>query len=251
MDVHEVHALKYSDTSFVSSIFNWLYCHCIHRIIYHSKRNFELLRDSKATKIYVPHLKYTFQKTYEKDKVSDEISSCFHLPKPKFLFFGNLSRVKGVDVVIDTFSFLQDRYDFELVVAGKNVDNMDFSSIIKDKIRIFSRHINDDELVYLYSHTDYVLLPYRKSSQSGIFAMAAYFHKPMILSDISYFKIMIEKYPSFGFVSSISSFTKVIEDIFTMKRKRNYYRKEDCDRFEMKEEIDRFVSQIIGIEDCL
>lgn len=48
------------------------------------------------------------------------------------------------------------------------MENIDFSSLRCEKIRIFDRHINDDELVYLYSKTDYILLPYKKSSQSGI-----------------------------------------------------------------------------------
>ena len=86
-----------------------------------------------------------------------------------------------------------------------------FSDFQDERIKVIDRHINDDELVYLYVHTDFILLPYKKSSQSGIFAMAAYFHKPMILSEIPYFKKMIEEYPSFGVVAGLSDFQPIIQ----------------------------------------
>ena len=113
--------------------------------------------------IYAPHFKYIFQKKFEEDKLSNEIKKCFNSNKIKFLFFGNLSRVKGIDIVLTTFDKLRNEgVDFELVIAGKNVDNIDFTELNCDNIKIIDRHINDDELVYLYSSTDYVLLPYKK-----------------------------------------------------------------------------------------
>lgn len=191
--------------------------------------------------VYVPHFKYVFQRTYDEKNISEDIKKSFCSTLSKFLFFGNLSTVKGIDTVIDVFKKLDKTNDFELVIAGKNVENIDFSSLRCEKIRIFDRHINDDELVYLYSKTDYILLPYKKSSQSGIFAMAAYFHKAMILSDIPYFESMIQEFPSFGIISSLENYMECVESVI-VNRKQNYYSQEDCDRFEMKKEIDNFVN---------
>ena len=71
-----------------------------------------------------------------------------------------------MDLVTDVFGHLskEQRDKVELVIAGKNVDGMDFSSLCSTSpnFKVFDRHINDDEMVYLYSRTDYVLLPYRK-----------------------------------------------------------------------------------------
>lgn len=247
IDVHEIHALKYKDKSIISKFFEWIYKHGIHNVIYHSDRTGDILRHDKLNMIYAPHFKYIFQKKFDEDKLSNEIKKCFNSNKIKFLFFGNLSRVKGIDIVLTTFDKLRNEsVDFELVIAGKNVDNIDFAELNCDNIKIIDRHINDDELVYLYSSTDYVLLPYKKSSQSGIFAMAAYFHKPMILTDIPYFKKMIEEYPSFGICVNESLFKEVIISQIREYPSKTYYKKEDCERFEMKKEMDEFVKSFIG-----
>ena len=71
--------------------------------------------------------------------------------------------------------------------------------------------------------------------------MAAYFHKAMILSDIPYFESMIQEFPSFGFISSLAKYEECVESVI-VNRKQNYYSQEDCDRFEMKKEIDNFVN---------
>lgn len=242
VDVHEIHALKYKDDSKVSKMFERLYKNRIHHVIYHSQRTFDILKNDRLDMVYVPHFKYVFQRSYDENKLSNDIKDSFLSPHPKFLFFGNLSTVKGIDTVMEVFTLLKDDKDFELVIAGKNVENIDFSSLRNQKIKVFDRHINDDELVYLYSKTDYILLPYKKSSQSGIFAMAAYFHKPMLLSDIPYFRSMLEEIPSFGKISSLGKFKESVESAM-IDTTQGYYTQADCDRFEMKKEIDDFVNK--------
>ena len=246
VDVHEIHALKYKDDSKVSRLFEGIYRKHIHNVIYHSQRTYDIMKNDRLNMVYVPHFKYVFQRTFDEGKLANEVKASFRSDVPKFLFFGNLSTVKGIDTVMDVFSEIQSKESFELVIAGKNVENMDFSQIQNDKIKVFDRHINDDELVYLYSNTDYILLPYKKSSQSGIFAMAAYFHKPMILSDIPYFKSMLEEFPSFGVISSIEQFKNCVCKVISDKQK-SYYTQADCDNFEMKKEIDEFVENFINL----
>ena len=245
-DIHEVHALKYSDSSLISRAFEWYYTTVVRNVIYHSERTKSILEGLKAnsTMFYLPHIKYSFKKTYDINNVSPEITNALVSNKTKFLFFGNLSRVKGIDVIVDTFNNLsEDLIDkVEIVIAGKNVDNIEFKEYksISSNYKVFDRHINDDELVYLYMHTDFVLLPYRKSSQSGIFAMATYFRKPMILTDIPYFKKMLEEYPSFGQCASLDKYPNLIETIILNPNVGNYYVDEDCAKNESKQEINLF-----------
>lgn len=248
-DVHEVHALKYKDESRISKIFNWFYVSFLHCIIYHSDRTFNTLKTAgyKKDMLYVPHFKYQVKKTYEEDNLSTEINNVFTTTaKIKFLFFGNLSYVKGIDVVCQYFENLREEFrsEVELVIAGKNVENIDFSSLRKyDNYHVFDRHINDDELVYLYAHTDYVLLPYRKSSQSGIFEMATCFRKPMLLTDIPYFHSMITRFPSFGVESSIDKYNSLIDNVIKNHGRPQYYNQKDCDMNDMKIEINTFLKE--------
>lgn len=246
IDIHEVCALKYGDTSKEAKVLRWIYCHLIHRVIYHSDRTYTILKNYNLAKIYVPHFKYIFQKHYDLSLISNEIKECFKKETiAKFLFFGNISIVKGIDTILQVFTDLSKEIDdFELVIAGKNVENIDFSVINDKRIKIVCRHINDDEMIYLYSNTDYILLPYKKSSQSGIFAMAAYFQKPMLLSNIPYFKKMIGEFRSFGIITPVDFFKNTVKNIIK-NRPNNFYSKEDCDRFEMKEEMDDFVKKLM------
>lgn len=247
VDVHEIHALKYKDDSNVSKLFEWVYKHLIHHVIYHSERTQKILGDSKANMLYVPHFKYAFQKKYDYAKLQDDVKKCFLTGRTKFLFFGNLSTVKGIDIVMDVFGRLEDYNDkFELVIAGQNVENIDLSKIVRENIAVVGRHISDDELVYLYSKTDFVLLPYKKSSQSGIFAMAAYFRKPMILSDIPYFRNMLEEYPSFGICVNLKNYGNAIVSLLKKSKSDAYFVESDCNRFEEKKDINEFVINFIG-----
>lgn len=244
IDVHEIHALKYRDDSKLSKLFEWIYKKCINNVIYHSQRTFDALKTDGLNMLYVPHFKYVFKKTYDENQVARDMKRCFVGNERKYLFFGNLSTVKGIDTVLEVFKNMDETINFELVIAGKNVENIDFSSVATDKIKVFDRHINDDELVYLYSKTDYILLPYKKSSQSGIFAMAAYFHKPMLLSDIPYFRSMLEEFPSFGQLSKLNNFQELIKRSI-IENMASYYSSKDIERFEMKKETDNFLNAFL------
>lgn len=249
-DVHEVHALKYKDTSYISYFFNWYYTKCISCFIYHSERTKNILDTigMKASMLYVPHLKYSFKIKYEEKFLSKDMVGVFtNNHKIRFLFFGNLSYAKGIDIVIDVFTklSLNLREKVELVIAGKNVENIDFSIFrsISAYYKVFDRHINDDELIYLYSNTDVILLPYRKSSQSGIFAMACYFRKVMLLADIPYFRKMIDEFPSFGQLTMVEQYQQAVETIIENPTFDSYFTLPDCERYEQKADIDEFIEK--------
>lgn len=121
------------------------------------------------------------------------------------MFFGNLNESKGVDILLQAFNLLSDENanKFNLIIAGKDFDGAIDRVKIKDNrsVRIFKRHISDDELRFFYNQVDFLCLPYRKTSQSGILEMAFYFKKPIIASDIPYFQQTLTTFPSFGILS--------------------------------------------------
>ena len=254
-DVHEVHALKYADDSKVSKFFSWFYVKFVKNFIYHSERTKKILSDLNVSvpMLYVPHFKYNFKKNYEMNKIGLDVAKCFNTQRKKFLFFGNLSYAKGVDIAVKVFQCLNDfeKDNVELVIAGKNVDKIDFSQLrqMSENFYVIDRHINDDELVYLYSKTDYVLLPYRKSSQSGIMAMACYFKKPMLMTDIEYFRNTINEFPSFGVIASIDEYQNLVCSVINGEKVMAYYNYDDCCRFEQKKDIELFVGSFKSVVD--
>ena len=249
IDIHEVYALRYRDESLITRIYKFIYSKFIKIIIYHSDRTNNILNEIKykQKRLYVPHFKYNFPKEYSIKKIGNDVVGVFCSNKPKFLFFGNISIVKGGKILVNSLKKLDNEINnIEVVIAGKNVDNIDFATLrTYPNITIIERHINDDELIYLYQNTDYILLPYLKSSQSGIFAMATYFEKPMILSDIPYFKSMINEYPSFGISIPLKSYeTGIIEILNT---KRLFYLKEELNKYLMENEYQKFISELSKI----
>ena len=247
VDIHELYAARYQDNSKIKRLYSFFYKHYINKVIYHSEKTDKLLDEIeyKGVRLFVPHFKYSINRTYDITNVSDDVKNKFISRGKKFLFFGNLRQVKGIDIVLEYFEKNEQNDGIELVIAGKNVENINFDGI-RDKYGVIDRHINDDELKYLYSKTDYVLLPYRDSSQSGILEMAFTFRKPMLLSDIPYFSAIVSSYPSFGEMASLSLYGKLLDDVIKKETKRDYYTINDCNKFMMHDEIEKFKKDFIS-----
>lgn len=80
---------------------------------------------------------------------------------------------------------------------------MDKANLVTSKklpsfVQKICRYITDSELNYFFSKSDFLLLPYKKIYQSGVLDAAIYFKSPVLLSDIEYFNLFIDDYPSFG-----------------------------------------------------
>lgn len=248
VDIHELFAARYMENKKIKHIFEVYYRHIISKVIYHSSKTDELLSEIgyKGIRLYVPHFKYIISKEYDLRNVGEDVQAHFKGNGTKFLFFGNLRKVKGVDVIVNYFGNKSaiNTEGLELVIAGKNVENINFEALRK-RYGIIDRHINDDEMKYLYYNTDYILLPYRDSSQSGILEMAFAFRKPMILSNIPYFTMIYSNYPSFGEKIELERYNKLLDDIIMGHINKDYYTERDCDRFMMKDEISIFMSGFI------
>ena len=195
-------------------------------------------------KLFVPHFKYSVDANYNSDNIGVDVKAVFNTNRKKLLFFGNLRKVKGIDIIV---SYLKSQPQIEqvaeIVVAGKNVEHIDFSEV-RGKCHVIDRHINDDELKYLYNKTEYVLLPYRDSSQSGILEMAFCFRKPMLLSNIPYFNMVLSQFPSFGKKVDIEDYTALLDAVINDCDNNDYYLDSDCDKFLMRKEIEKFRGEL-------
>ncbi len=111
---------------------------------------------------------------------------------PFILFFGQIKKVKGLDILISALPDVAAKFPgMKLIIAGKvwKDDMAEYFSAI-DKAGLADRAINHiryipDELVpYYYSAADVVALPYRKIYQSGVLLMAMSYGKPVVVSDL-------------------------------------------------------------------
>lgn len=204
VDVHEVIAQRDEDKPFLHRCLAMLYRRRVRCVVIHSDHSWHTLDmlGYLGRRFFVPHFRYGVSQQYDKAMVGKEVSEFFDADKINFLFFGNIMYEKGIDLLFDAVASMAESQSIGLrvVVAGKSTDNTlsGCDAGRSDVFRVMTRHINDDELAFLYSGTDFVVLPYRKTSQSGILEMAFHFRKPVIVARLPYFERVLSKYPSFG-----------------------------------------------------
>ena len=104
------------------------------------------------------------------------------------LFFGLIRDYKGLDLLIEAFGKLDERY--HLVVAGEPYGDFGGyqqqieASPQRGHIHLHARFIADAEVPKFFGAADVVVLPYKSATQSGITAIAYHFGVPVIATDV-------------------------------------------------------------------
>ena len=108
------------------------------------------------------------------------------LPNEKFyLFFGCIDEYKGLGRLMRAYAASNRKYP--LVVAGggsMSAEERELSNRVAG-IHLLNRFISDEEMVWLFEHCLCVCLPYIEASQSGVLAMAYWYGKPVIVSNLN------------------------------------------------------------------
>lgn len=108
--------------------------------------------------------------------------------KKNILFFGLIRDYKGLDILLESFSHLDDSY--QLIIAGEPYGSFEKyrklidSSPNRERIFTFLNFIPEKEVYKFFSAADVVVLPYRSATQSGISSVAYHFGTPMITTDV-------------------------------------------------------------------
>ena len=108
--------------------------------------------------------------------------------KKNILFFGLIRDYKGLDILIDAFSSLND--DYQLIIAGEPYGSFDRyqqmieASVNRERIFSFLNFIPEKDVFKFFSAADIVVLPYRSATQSGISSVAYHFETPLITTDV-------------------------------------------------------------------
>ena len=113
--------------------------------------------------------------------------------KKTIIFYGVNRRNKGGDILIDAVRQLPEEYrnNVKVVMAGKTSES--YLKELQEKAKGFDvvfkpTYIPDQELYQMIDDADYIALPYREISQSGVLLLALYFRKPLLISDLPSFR---------------------------------------------------------------
>lgn len=115
------------------------------------------------------------------------------------LFFGNVQLYKGVHLLYDAYLAHPELHSRPLVIAGSGYIYFKQQDTGNSKIIFINRYIDDNELKDLFCRAAVVVYPYISATQSGVTSIASYFGKPMVLSDLPFFKQTGEGYQGIEF----------------------------------------------------
>lgn len=183
----------------------------ISEIIVHNKTSSESLNrigEFNQKLSIIPHGNYT--PFVEKVKYKADLDESGTL---KLLFFGQIKRVKGLEILLDSIAILKrESFNIELVIAGKPwKSDLDYynslidSLGIKDIVTTHFRYIPDDEVSSFFEMCDLIVLPYKEIYQSGVLLLTMSYGVPLVCSDLPAFKeYIIDKKNGFLFESESS-----------------------------------------------
>ena len=201
MTVHDI--LPFNEKKYDHFFHRKIYQLC-DQIIVQAETNIKRFQDAfpeSAHKIhFVPHGHFlTFAETHPMGQARDYLK----IPHQKFvfLFFGQIKKVKGVGVLLKSFSkLLKDKSNAYLVVAGNTwKDEFElYKKIIEEEnlqannLKLDIRFIPDEEVGYYYSACNIAVLPYLDVYQSGVVQLAYAYKKPVIATSIPAFMEIVE-----------------------------------------------------------
>ena len=145
----------------------------------------------------------------------------YNLDKDKitFLFFGLIREYKGIDVLLNAINKIDNRKlkKTNFLIVGESYVNIDkYKKILNEDrrryVQWYNQFIPDQEVSSFFSLSDYVVLPYKKASQSGIIPMAYQFNRPVICSDVLGLKELINEDTGFIFKNeNVNDLKEIIE----------------------------------------
>lgn len=150
--------------------------------------------------------------------------------KKTILFFGLIRDYKGLDLLIEAFSQLNEEY--QLLIAGEVYSNLSkyeemiLNSKAKDRIIFINRYIPDEEVHVFFSAADVCVLPYRTATQSGITATSFHFDLPIIATNVGGLKEIVGV-PEMGLIVEKPSSDLIKKAIL------NYFEKDLKEKFQL------------------
>ncbi len=218
----------------------------IKRYICHSKlvkNDLEEITTYKSHKIIlVPHFEYTYTTDYDNNNIPLPVKSVINSQLINILFFGQVSKTKGVDILLEAFPLLNENVN--VIIAGVDKSDILLKYTQNKRLHFISRYIQDEELNFLFSSCDIVVMPYREIYQSGVLETVIHFQKPVIMSSVKSFREYKLRYPSFGECYYPNTPESLANCINNFNLNKNYYNQADLCKYNKEHSIKILLQQL-------
>lgn len=160
----------------------------------------ELRAYTDAPALFSPHPMF---ENYGEPIAREEALTALGLnPERRYaLFFGLIRDYKGLDWLLEAWRelILQGRIstDYTLLVAGefyadrRAYDALLADSVLQERVILHDRFIPDEEVKNYFSAADFLVLPYKTATQSGVTQIAYKFRLPVVVTDVGGLKEIV------------------------------------------------------------
>lgn len=226
--VHDVESFNKQNAESLTNRFYKI----VDELIVHNNVSYEvlslLLRKIDENKLYhchiIPHGSYIGM--LPEKLLKSSAKKIFGIDENVFtiLFFGQIKKVKGLDVLLESLPSLiqKSKKKIKVIIAGKIwKDDVDYYHEIINRLGIKEflileiKYIADEDVVKYYSAADCIVLPYKQIFQSGVLLMAQSYYVPVVVSNLDGM-IEIVQHGKNGFVfksESCEDLTKCLLDV--------------------------------------
>lgn len=133
---------------------------------------------------------------------ADQLRAQLGVPadQPTVLFFGTITKYKGLDVLLRAFPKVHERTSAHLIVAGFPAKDVNADALkqladelgFADAVSWFLDYLPNEQIRPLMDITDVVVLPYRMVAQSGVLQIAYAYGKPIVATEVGGLPDVIE-----------------------------------------------------------
>lgn len=166
----------------------------------------------------------------------------------KFLYVGRLERVKGIDILIEALSKMNNKYigcwRLDVLGGGTLMKNLKQNDFIK-----FHGWANEKKVAEFMGKSDCLIIPSRSESLPLVLLEAAQFNLPIITSDVGDCSHLVKKY-NIGVVfekgnanSLVQKLESFLEKPLQLEKENSNYQKLRMD-FSQEASINSFLNEI-------
>lgn len=107
------------------------------------------------------------------------------------LFFGLVRKYKGLDILIEAFGLIKDKLPtLDLIVAGEFYEDASpyehsiSNNKLTHRVHLRKGFVAEEDVSYLFSISDLLVLPYKSGTQSGVAQISVNFSLPMLVTRV-------------------------------------------------------------------
>jgi glycosyltransferase involved in cell wall biosynthesis len=128
----------------------------------------------------IPHGVFSYYKAFNPRSISD-------VQNPRILFFGRISRYKGLSILLDAWPKILEQIPSSTLEIWGEGDASSLLHIINSyhSIKFVNRWSTNEEISMLFRDCDLCVLPYIEASQSGVIAIALAAGMPVVITPLS------------------------------------------------------------------